>query len=265
MRNKKMSETKKKGNVVFLAVETGILGLYAILCEYMYYMQTLKLEAGLYESDLPYHIEMALDGWGYSLTAIVYRLLSLLPASNHLIAVFLSLCTIAAILVTQKWVSLCVQNKWIAFGISLASGFVMAFFIRAVQYSRYFGYQCGSIWHNSTYIVMKVFAAATFFLYCVIAKRYGKKFTWKDWAFFAILLAVTTATKTSFVLAFAPAALLMLGIDLYLKIPVKKVLLVATTVVPTIVIVLLQQCFVPWARARHHRLRKRALLCPPAF
>ncbi len=235
------SETKKKGSFAFVAVETVVLGVYAILCEYMYYMQTLKLEAGLYESDLPYHIEMALDGWGYSLTAIVYRLLSMLPASNHLIAIFLSLCTIAAILVTQKWVSLCVQNKWISFGIALSSGFVMAFFIRAVQYSRYFGYQCGSIWHNSTYIVMKVFAAATFFLYCLIAKRYGKKFTWKDWIFFAVLLAVTTATKTSFVLAFAPAALLMLGLDLYLKIPVKKVLLVATTVVPTIAIVLLQQ------------------------
>lgn len=237
-----MSEAKeKKGRLSFLAAEVTILGVYAILCEYLYYMQTLKLEAGLYESDLPYHIQMALDGWGYSLTAIVYRLLSMFPLSNHLIAIFLSLCTIATILVTQKWVSLCVKNRWVSFAIALSSGFVMAFFIRAVQYSRYFGYQTGSIWHNSTYIVMKVFAAATFFLYCVIADRYGKKFGWKDWVCFAFLLALTTATKTSFVLVFAPAALMMLAVDLYLKTPWKKVLLVATTVLPTILIVLLQQ------------------------
>lgn len=231
----------KKKNLLLILTQVLLLGGYGILCAYLYYKQTLKLPNYLYESDLPYHIEMALDGWGYSLTAIIYRFLHMFPYANVTIALFLSLCTIGTIFVTVKAVDYYLHKPWISLAVGMFSGFVMPFFIRAVQYSRYNGYQSGSIWHNSTYIVMKLFALGAFFLYCVIAGRYGKKFGWKDWVFFAGLLVLTTATKTSFLLVFAPAAFLMLLVDLYLKIPLKKVLLVATTVIPSLVVVLLQQ------------------------
>jgi len=230
-----------KKRLPLLCTRTVLFTVYGILCTYLYYMQTMKFCGFIYESDLPYHIEMALDGWGYSLTAIVYRFLNLFPNMNFLVALFLMLCTLGAVLATEKGISLLLKKPWISFGIAFCSGFVMPFFIEAVQYSRYTGYQSGSIWHNSTYIVMKFLAVLAFILYCVLARKYGKKLTVKEWIAFAVLLALTTATKTSFVAVFAPAALLMLGVDLYLKVPWKKVLLVALTVVPTILIVLLQE------------------------
>lgn len=235
-------EKENKGYPKSLVViEVIILAAYAVLCGYLYYMQTLKLPEYRFESDLPYHIEMALDGWGYSVTAIVYRLLSFLPGSGYLIAVFLSACTVGAICVTQKTVAKYVPNVWLCFLIALASGFVMPFFIKAVQYSRYLGYQSGTIWHNSTYIVMKLFAAMTLMVYFSLAKRYAEKLTVKDWIVFAGLLVLTTATKTSFVLVFAPAAFLLLTLDLYLKVPLRKVLLVALTVLPTMLVIMLQR------------------------
>ena len=62
-------EKENKGYPKSLVViEVIILAAYAVLCGYLYYMQTLKLPEYRFESDLPYHIEMALDGWGISLS-----------------------------------------------------------------------------------------------------------------------------------------------------------------------------------------------------
>lgn len=235
-------ENEKKGYPKSLLVtESVILTTYAVLCGYLYYMQTLKLPGFRFESDLPYHIEMALDGWGYSVTAVVYRFFNLFPCSGYLVAGFLAICTVGTICLTRKAVAKYISNPWICSGIAFVSGLVMPFFIKAVQYSRYIGYQSGTIWHNSTYIVMKLFAVATLMLYFVIAKRYAEKLTVKEWIAFAILLVLTTATKTSFVLVFAPAAFVLLLLDLYLKVPLRKVLLVALTILPTMAVILLQR------------------------
>lgn len=237
-----MSEAKvNKKRIGLLAIEIIVLGVYAVLCEFLYYMQTLKLPHYLYESDLPYHIEMALDGWGYSVTAILYRFLSQFSNSGHLIAIFLSICTIATILITYKAVEMYMQEEWQCFAIAMISGLVMPFYISTAHITRYIGYQSGNIWHNSTYIVMKLFAAMTLMAYFVIAKRYATKLTVKDWIVFSLLLVLTTATKTSFILVFAPAALVMLLVDLYLKVPLRKVFLVALTIVPTLLVIFLQQ------------------------
>lgn len=236
-----MSEkSAKKNKIILLVTETVILGLYSVLCEYLYYMQTLKLPNFLYESDLPYHIEMALDGWGYSVTAVIYRFLNLFPHSGHLVAIFLSFCTVATILFVQKSAETYLSDPWQCFGVAAISSMVMPCYVAAAHITRYIGYQSGNIWHNSTYIVMKMFAVLTLFAYFLIAKRYAEKLRVKDWLIFAGLLMLTTATKTSFVLVFAPAAFCMLLLDLYLKIPLKKVLLVSLTVIPSIVVIFLQ-------------------------
>lgn len=218
-----------------------LLTIYGIACVYLYYMQSNHMEGQYFESDLPYHINMAMDGWGYSLTAILYKLLGFVPGTNLWIAIVLALCTVGAILATYYVLKPYLQSKLVRMAIASASGLAMPFFIRGIQHTRYIGYQSPSIWHNSTYIVMKLLAVITLFLCFYIAKQYGKKLEWKHCIWFAVLLALTTATKTSFVAVFAPAALIMLIADGLTGIPVKKLLLVAATIIPTILVVLFQE------------------------
>ncbi len=217
------------------------LAVYGAACTYLYYMQTQFVEGGSFESDLAAHISMAMDGWGYSLTAIVYRHFYLLPLSELWIAVFLSVFTIGAIVLTAYVLRPFIENKAVRVAVATLTGVVMPFYIEAIQAQRYIGYQSPSIWHNSTYIVMKVFATAALFLCFYIARQYSEKLNWKQCVLFAVLLAVTTATKTSFVAVFAPAALIMLVADGLTGVPVKKLFLVATTIIPTVLVVLFQE------------------------
>lgn len=213
---------------------------YGIACTYLYYQQTQFVAGGKFESDLAAHISMAMDGWGYSVTAIVYRLFFMLPLSEVWIALFLAVFTVGAIVLTSYLLRPYVKSINIRNGIALITGFVMPFYIGAIQAQRYIGYQSPSIWHNSTYIVMKVFATAALFLCFHIARNYDK-LDWKKCVCFALLLALTTATKTSFVAVFAPVALIMLIADGFAGVQIKKLLLVATTIIPTILVVLFQE------------------------
>lgn len=239
------SKTKKNKNIVqtITMVVWGILlAIYGVACIYLYYMQAQYTQGGLFESDLYAHIDMALDGWGYSVTAIVYKLLSFLPMFELWIAVFLAIFTVAAIILTAYVLRPYVKEKAARIVIATASGMAMPFFIEAVHAQRYIGYQSATIWHNSTYIVMKVFATMALFLCFSIARKYGKeKPDWKLCVWFAVLLALTTATKTSFVAVFGPAALIMLIADGMAGVPVKRLLAVASTIIPTILVVLFQE------------------------
>lgn len=241
MSNVKIKKKLNMADWVGIILWSMFLLVYGIGCAYLYYHQTQFVEGGSFESDLAAHIRMALDGWGYSVTAIAYRLLFMLPLSELWIALFLAFFTIGAIVLTAYVLKPFVENKLARIAIATLTGFAMPFYVETIQATRYIGYQSPSIWHNSTYIVMKVFATAALFLCFHIARTYHEKLDWKKCVFFAILLALTTATKTSFVAVFGPAALIMLIADGLTGVPVKKLLLVATTIIPTILVVLFQE------------------------
>lgn len=225
--------------------------LYGSACFYLYSKQAVNMEGQYFESDLPYHISMALDGWGYSITAWVYRILSFLPGMNTTIPIFLNFATLATIVGVFAYYRnrFAVEKDNSKFDLSttlavlgaFATTFAMPFFIRAIHYQRYIGYQSGSIWHNSTYIVMKPLALAAMLIYLAIANRYGKEKCVKEAVLFSVLLAIGTATKTSFIFVFAPAAFCFLILDLILGVNWKKVLLVALTVIPSLAVILWQE------------------------
>lgn len=239
----KQNDTKKQDrrNHVSKALYGVVLAVYGVACTYLYYMQSNHKGVLYFESDLPFHIDMALEGWGYSVTAFLYRFLNLFPGRNLLIAIFLSCCTVGTVLLTAYVLKDYVKDVPARISISAICGVVMPFFIKSVHYQRYIGYQSASIWHNSTYIVLKLFALITLFLCFQIAQNYSETVSWKKCVLFAVLLAFSTAVKTSFVAVFAPAALVMLVADGLTGVPFKKLLLVATTIIPTILVVLMQE------------------------
>lgn len=246
MEEKKIDRSKQ--NTVFRIVACIIFAAYTLACGYLFFMQAHAAHDLFFESDLPAHLQMAEDGWGYSLTAIFYRLFYLLPGYHIWVAVFLAVFAGGTVVATffffwnfvfSKW---SVKGmEWSALGAAIAVNIVMPCFINAVHYQRYVGYQSPSVWHNSTYTVMKFFAVLTLIYYIKIFYAYKNKWIWKDWILFTVFLTLSTATKTSFLLVFAPVAFLGLFYDLYRKVPIKRILLFASSVIPSIGIVLFQE------------------------
>ena len=63
--------------------------IYGILLVYLHYNQTLYVKGGAFESDLPFHISMAVDdNWYYSFTAFVYVFLYKFSCGNMLVGIF---------------------------------------------------------------------------------------------------------------------------------------------------------------------------------
>lgn len=239
MKNEK-SVIKKILTALLLIVAVFYISRLMVL----HYNQTMYPETGLYESDIYAHIAMALDGWGYSLTAIIIRLFSFLPnevAFHFAFAVFLGMCEAATLAVTYVFFSKNKISGNIGLFVSLMAAFVMPCYVRCIQECRYIGYQSASIWHNSTYIVMKICALLCICLYLEIAEKYYSEMKYKKVVIFAILLALATAVKTNFILVFAPAALLFLIIDKINGVSWKRVLVSALTVIPSIGVILFQE------------------------
>jgi len=240
--------------------------VYGLACAWLYYKQTFHVEGELFESDLPYHISMAVeDNWFYSLTAVIYQLFYKTPFGNLLVAVFLAAVTIASIYAT--WILLkeltvglyidrnpahngtCDENVtksvWgnenllllLAMGLNL----VMPFFISSAHYQRYIGYQSPTIWHNSTYICMKLLGILALILYFRLWKCYDQKLNVRNFMGLALALMIANTIKPSFVMVFAPAMAVFLLFDLMIhKIRLGKIILFGLTVIPSLFVILWQ-------------------------
>lgn len=238
------SDNKKKIINAFFIIPAVIgFTFYCFELVLLHYNQTLFPVTGKYESDLFAHIEMALDGWGYSILAVIFRLFAFLPefGFHFAIASFLCICEAGTIALTYILLRNNKLETKAAIVLTAMSGFVAPAYIRAIQPYRYIGYQSGSIWHNSTYIVMKFTALICIILYLFISEKYKEKMSAGEVIAFAILLAITTSVKTNFILVFAPVALLFLIVDRVLGVPLKRLLLCALTVIPSVAVILFQE------------------------
>ena len=239
----KNDNSKKITDTIFIIITSICFTFYCFRLVLLHYNQTLYPITGKYESDLFAHIEMALDGWGYSILAVFFRLFSYLNDFWFHFAIAALLCIFEAGALSLTYILLRkykVGTKT-AIVFSAFTGFAMPFYIRAIQPYRYIGYQSGSIWHNSTYIAMKFFALLCIMLFLAISEKYREKLNVGALIAFSLLLAATTSVKTNFILVFAPVALLFLIIDAILGVKIKNIILCALTVIPSILVILFQE------------------------
>ncbi len=235
---------------------------YGLSMVYLFYRQTLWSGGAVYESDLPAHIQMSVvDGWYYSLTAFAYRAFYLLPEpfANLGIAVFLALCGVASVYLTafllrdmqsdqakslgggedagwRRKKSLTAGNL---FG-GLLLNLVMPCYIKGLSDGRYIGMESASIWHNSTYIVMKMTGLFCILYYGKLERKYRQGISGREWLFFSLLLSLCTAVKPSFLVVFAPAMAVFLLVDFLKKTHFKRVFLFGSTVFLPLAVILLQ-------------------------
>lgn len=263
-----------------------LVALYGVACFYLYYMQSIQpldYDNRVFQSDLPYHISMIInDGWYYSFTAYAYQLLYFLAGkSTVLIAAFLAMVTVWCVILTEKLLRVLLgkeRRTALTLGGALILNMVMPFFWEMAGRYRYVSYQSGNLWHNSTYLCMKVGAIIALLCYFKIEENYAEKIQWKQWLAFAAALVVTTGIKPSFLTVFAPAMALKLLWDLFHKVPFKQIFLFGCAVLPACAVVLWQNMVLfgedtgqgfalnPWFTFSLHADRpKLAVLCSIAF
>ena len=120
-----MEQNKKLSKESIGTLLLVILNLiYGGLLVYLHYNQTLFELGDPFESDLPFHIKMAVeDNWYYSFTAFVYVFLYKLPYANVLVGIFLAICEVATVFGTYlllkelfKKYEIKLNNAWMMLG-----------------------------------------------------------------------------------------------------------------------------------------------------
>ena len=260
---------------------------YGLACLWLFYRQSiadLSVEGTIpFQSDLPLHISMVIeDGWYYSFTAYAYQLLYLLCGRTTIgIALLLAVCTWATVYVMEAF--LCYvghyrEKNWFTLTLALSLNFVMPVYIRAVGVYRYVSYQSGNIWHNSTYICMRLVALATLLYYFRLEEKYREGLSWKEWCIFALLNVVCTGIKPSFLVAFSPVVGICLLVDLFRRVPLKRILVFGSALLPSGLVILWQNSvlfgedtgngigFRPWYTfSLHANITKLAVVCSVLF
>lgn len=276
----------QRNNKVWQVLSFLVLAAYGVACFYLHYMQSIQpaeYENRYFQSDLPYHISMIIeDGWYYSFTAYVYQILYVLGGnSGVLIAVFLTGMSVGTVLLTKKLLALedGAKEKELSLTVqALMCNLVMAFFLPLAGKYRYVSYQNGNLWHNSTYLVMRLIGMATLLYYFRLEKTYGERISAKNWFILTALLAVGTGVKPSFLTVFAPALALKLLWDLFHRVRFRQIFLLGCTVLPSLGVMLWQNAVLfgqdtgngfhlaPWYTFSLHADRpKAAVLCSLAF
>ncbi len=222
--------------------------IYGGFCTFLYYKQTFHVEGMPYESDLPYHISMAVeDHWFYSLTAVLYQLFFLTPFGSLLTALFLGCVTVGTVGATYFLLKEIVKktrcgtvSEPLLLLFSLLCNIIMPFYLRAAHYQRYIGYQSPSVWHNSTYICMKLCGILVLILYLRLEEKYRTGLTVREWLLLAGAFVLVNAVKPSFSLVFLPVMAVYLLADLCRKVPFTKIFIFGLTVIPSLLVILWQ-------------------------
>lgn len=278
-----MEEKRKKAR----AAVHILTALYGAACLWLFYRQSvadLSVAGEIpYQSDLPLHISMIVeDGWYYSFTAYVYKLLYVLCGGSTLgIALFLATVCVGTVYAAEALVCRLGgyrEKNWFTLLLALSLNFVMPIYIRAVGEFRYVSYQSGNIWHNSTYLCMRLAALLAFLCYFRLEERYREGLTWKEWCAFALLNVLCTGIKPSFLLAFSPVMGIFLLADLFRQVPLRRVLVFGSALLPSGLVLLWQNAvlfgaetgngitFRPWYFfSLHAAVPKLAAVCSALF
>ncbi len=237
------SKNKNIGKIVFFI----FLLIYTISLVFLYYNQLKYPITGRFESDTAVHVDFAINQHYYhSLAAFIYLFLSIFKFSDILIALVLAIATSITVYFTFKLLKAFNEhfkgeiNDNILYVVSFFANFVMGFYIKAANKQHYIGYENANMWHNSTYVFMRLFAVLTIIAFLKLYLNYKDKIDVKDYLIYTLLLTVTTGFKASFLTVFAPVLAIILLVDLCKGTKFKNVFIMALSVVLPMGVMVLQ-------------------------
>lgn len=211
---------------------------------YLFYNQSINLLSEYYISDLSIHINFALTGQSmYSFIYFIFKILWPL-GGGYSIAIFLSLVVCLTIGMTEKLLCYLAGNvkSEIAFLSAVIINFVGIIYIPWITQNLYIIGMVGNLWHNSTYLCMRLTSLIVIFLFLKIYKCYLENINKKGLCIFSLLLTITNFIKSNFFLMFAPVMLILLLTDFFRN-PRKNlynVLMFGISVLPSVVVLIIQ-------------------------
>ena len=242
-----------KQNRISKIIYIAVLAVYSAALAYLFYHQLLALlfgEAARFESDTAAHVSFAVySGYYHSLAAFIYLFFFKvfgLKAGIILTTATLTAVTVLAIPFTGSLICEAVSRTeytvplWAVRLISVFANVHVAFYLAAANKQHYIGYQCANMWHNSTYIFMRLFAILTLIAFLRIYDGYEEGINIRKWLGFTLLLTVTTGFKASFLTVFAPLLAILLLRDLLYGEKFKRVCGMAASVILPIAVMILQ-------------------------
>lgn len=266
-----------------------LVSIYGVVCLWLYFRQSIA-DLGVsvdgvipFQSDLPLHISMVIeDHWYYSFTAYIYQILHYICQGSTIgIAMFLSLVSVITIYVTEDLMVYLAGKKeknWQTLLLAISLNFAMPIFLRFVGEYRYVSYQSANIWHNSTYICMKLAALLTIQYYFKLEEKYEKGLKAREWLTFAFLNMICTGVKPSFLLAFSPIMGIYLLVDLFKGVSFAKIFTFGSAMLPSGLVLVWQQAVLfgkdtgngvtinPWFTFSLHCAKpKLAVICSVVF
>jgi hypothetical protein len=171
-----------------------------------------------YVSDLAPHIHSANDPAlrGYSLFAFIFHILSLPADPAATVPVFLALTAFGTLWATWRLLKYLTPEAepWLLWLCAWLLFFAMPFWIPGLSF-QYLLTLSGALWHNPTYLGMKLLAVLALPPYFKVHETYRQKIDWPSWALFTIFLTLGTMIKPSFIIAFAPVMAFFLLIELF--------------------------------------------------
>ena len=216
--------------------------VYGYLCAMLFYRQSVVYN-GNYHSDLVAHITMGINGQEYSLMEYILGFIAKRIGNYKVIGIYLSVLVLLTIFITWRLMRMLapdVDPVLLHIG-AILSNLAMAIYIPALNPYRYLGVQSGNIYHNSTYIGMKLAGTMVLFLYFKYDKKYEKGLTFEEWILFAESIILVNLMKPNFFVAFAPLMGLWLLYDLIKKKgkTFPKIFMFGLAVIPSVLILLL--------------------------
>ena len=210
----KLRAVTEKSNVGKL-LTGGLYLIYGAACCFLYYHMCLP-ETGRYHSDLPAHIESGMTGKSYSLLEIIYKYVCEAGVGSKAIPILLMLLTLGTV-----FLSFCLIRQIFPEGnpllmqlLAFAANLEMPLYLPFLNSHQNMGLQTGSMWHNDTYLGMRLFAFLVLLIYFRHQESYRDTFRGKQWIAFAIALFFANFMKPNFLLCFAPVMGILLLRDL---------------------------------------------------
>lgn len=153
----------------------------------------------------------------YSIIIIIEKLFNFLFGDMDSIftAIFISILETGTILGTYYLLKqlLPEEKEYILMIFAVLSMHLIPIYIPSISELLY-GALFGSVWHNETYIGMRFFAILLLIFFYKTHGRYLELFSARDFIISTILFSLVNLSKPNFIIAFAPAMLIMMIYDI---------------------------------------------------
>lgn len=237
-----MSKIQKQHTMLFFSLL--VIGVFAAGTFWMHYQQLCLGGKGsdVYVSDLLMHLGFAQEGKIYSLALLLIGAAFKLGMFKGVAAV-LTLFHLMAVAVFALGLRIALPRMSLPAQLicSMAACIAQAVW---VPYGRYWyaGTVTGTIYHNTTYIMLAPFSLLTMLLFYRVWKNVHDKLDVRAWLAYTIALTLATSFKPNFIVAFAPALLILLIADLIgtQGKNLKNEIVIGTSVLPGVALCLVQ-------------------------